>query len=86
MIVSGITIFIEIVLIVAALIITYARVRCLEREMKSMKKAVRALYEYENSTRCALQARAEKVESWQRMHEKVHINETRLRKEMWRCK
>lgn len=54
--------------------------------MKSIKEAVRALYEHENSTRNALQAHAAKIESWQCMHEKVHINEIRMRKEMWRCR
>ncbi len=86
MTVSGITIFTEIVLIVAALIVVYVRIRCLKREMKNIKKAVRALYEHENSTRNALQAQAAKNESWQCMHEKVHINEIRMRKEMWRQK
>ena len=86
MTVSGITILIEIVLIAAALIIIYVRIRCLEREMKSIKEAVRVLYEHENSTRNALQAHAAKIESWQCMHEKVHINEIRMRKEMWRCR
>ena len=38
MTVSGITILIEIVLIAAALIIIYVRIRCLEREMKSIKE------------------------------------------------
>jgi hypothetical protein len=54
--------------------------------MKSIKEAVRALYEHEISTRNALQAHAAKIESWQCMHEKVHINEIRMRKEMWRCR
>lgn len=84
--VSGIKIFIEIVLIAAALIVIYVRIRSLERETKCMKEAVRALYEHENSTRNALQAYAAKNESWQCMHEKVHINEIRMRKEMWRQK